>query len=130
MHSKENMLRDRLESDEAKSRDLAGSVEPLGEPEAWDVHVQSGVGWKSDTVASLGGSSSSAAPSRLGLTAYVFRQATLKYLKIIDTLSSLVHDVFNITPCYRISNVFYCFCLGIGRLGGVYTMQEVGGFAG
>lgn len=65
-----------------------------------------------------------------GLTAYVFKQATLKYLKIIDTLSSLVHDVFNITPCSLILNVFDCFRLGIGRLGGVYTMQEVGGFAG
>lgn len=135
------MLRHRLGSDEAKCRDPAGSVECLGGPEARDVHVQStiqevsrletaGVGWNSDTVASLGGSSSSAARSRLGLTAYVFKQATLKYLKIIDTLSSLVHDVFNMTPCYLISNVFDCFCLGIGRLGGVYTMQEVGGFAG
>ena len=72
------MLRDRLGSDEAKCRDPAGSVEPLGGPEARDVHVQStiqevsrletaGVGWNSDTVASLGGSSSSAARSRLGV---------------------------------------------------------------
>ena len=67
---------------------LLGLWNLWGEPEAWDVHVQSpiqnvsrletaGVGWNSDTVASLGGS------YRLllhgpgwGLTAYVFKQAT------------------------------------------------------
>ena len=82
------MLRDRLRSDEAKSCDPAGSVEPLVGPGASDVHVQStiqevskletaGLVWNSESAASIGGSSSSAARSRLGLTACVFKQATL-----------------------------------------------------
>lgn len=66
-HSEGNMLRDRLGSDQAKSRDRAGPVESWVGPEASYVRVQStiqevseleeaGFVWNSKSAAHIGGS--------------------------------------------------------------------------